>query len=135
AADRLDWRKALSENASAYAEVQAGLFRNQETYALLQPRQTINFSEYWMPVREMGGITRANLSGVLAVRRQASSLVIGFNANHPLTGATVSVVDGNTQIWNGSADLVPEHAWSHEVPLPNSDRKYTVIVRDRTGAV
>jgi tetratricopeptide (TPR) repeat protein len=134
-ADGLDWRKALSDNDSAYAEVQAGLFRNQETYAFLQPRQTINFSEYWMPVRDIGGITRANLSGVLALRRQQSSLVIGFNSNHPLPGATILVTDGKTQIWNASADLVPEHAWSHEVPLPNPDRKYTVAIRDRTGAV
>jgi hypothetical protein len=37
-ADGLDWRKALSDNDSAYVEVQGGLFRNQETYAFLQPR-------------------------------------------------------------------------------------------------
>jgi tetratricopeptide (TPR) repeat protein len=134
-ADGLDWRKALSDNDSAYAEVQAGLFRNQETYAFLQPRQTINFSEYWMPVRDIGSITRANLSGVLALKRQGPALVIGFNANQPLSATTVSVSDGNSQIWSGSADLVPEHTWSHEVPLPSADHKYTVAIRDRTGAV
>ena len=39
-ADGLDWRNALSDNNSAYVEIQAGLFRNQETYAFLDPRQT-----------------------------------------------------------------------------------------------
>ena len=39
-ADGLDWRKTLSDNDSAYVEIQAGLFRNQETYAFLEPRQT-----------------------------------------------------------------------------------------------
>ncbi len=63
-ADGLDWRKALSDDNSGYVEVQAGLFRNQETYAFLQPRQVLHFSEYWMPAREIGGISRANLSGV-----------------------------------------------------------------------
>ena len=53
-ADGLDWRTALSDNNSAYVEVQAGLFLNQETYAFLEPRQTINFTEYWMPAREIG---------------------------------------------------------------------------------
>lgn len=134
-ADGLDWRKALSDNDSAYAEVQAGLFRNQETYAFLQPRQTINFSEYWMPVRDIGGITRANLSGVLALKRQGNALLIGFNANQPLPASTISVSDADKQVWSGTADLVPEHAWSHEVPLPNSNHKYTVAVRDGTGAV
>ena len=39
--DGLDWRKALSDDESAYVEVQAGLFRNQETYAFLEPQETI----------------------------------------------------------------------------------------------
>src|SRR5205823_10375777 len=72
-ADGLDWRKALSDNNSAYVEVQAGLFRNQETYAFLQPRQTIRFSEYWMPVRQIGGISRANLAGVVSLARRSRS--------------------------------------------------------------
>ena len=38
-ADGLDWRKALSDDNSGYLEIQAGLFRNQETYAFLEPRQ------------------------------------------------------------------------------------------------
>src|SRR3989449_5493814 len=58
-ADGLDWRKALSDDNSAYVEVQAGLFRNQETYGFLGPQETIRFREYWMPVREIGGISRA----------------------------------------------------------------------------
>ena len=71
-ADGLDWRKALSDDNSAYVEVQAGLFRNQETYAFLEPRQTIRFTEYWMPVREIGGISRANLAGVLNLSRETT---------------------------------------------------------------
>jgi len=69
-ADGLDWRKALSDNESGYVEVQAGLFRNQETYAFLQPRQVLHFSEYWMPAREIGGIARANRAGVANLSRK-----------------------------------------------------------------
>ena len=71
--DGLDWRKTLSDNNSAYVEVQAGLFRNQETYAFLEPRQTIRFSEFWMPVRDIGGISRANLTGSRPSRPAATS--------------------------------------------------------------
>src|SRR6266571_5181624 len=71
AADGLDWRKALSDNNSAYVELQAGLFRNQETYAFLEPRQSIAFTEYWIPVRSTGGISRANLAGVVHLERKA----------------------------------------------------------------
>jgi len=83
-AEGLDWRKALSDDNSGYIEIQGGLFRNQETYAFLEPRHTIHFSEYWMPVREIGGISRANLAGVLDLERRAILSSPGFNANQAI---------------------------------------------------
>ena len=105
----LDWRKALSDDNSGYLEVQAGLFRNQETYAFLEPRQVIHFSEYWMPVREIGGISRANLAGVASLVRKDNSLSIGFNANHPIPRASVSILKGEQQVFHETVDLTPEH--------------------------
>ena len=134
-ADGLDWRKALSDNDSAYVEVQAGLFRNQETYAFLAPRASIHFSEYWMPVRDIGGITRANLSGVLHLSREGSTLAIGFNANQPISGALISVADDHGQVFKQSADLTPREAWSQKVNLRDVNQKYTIEIRDRSGAL
>ena len=93
-ADGMDWRKALSDDNSAYAEVQAGLFRNQETYAFLEPGRHIHFSEYWMPVRGTGGISRANLAGVVHLERKDDWVVISLNANRRLPAATLQVLDG-----------------------------------------
>jgi Flp pilus assembly protein TadD len=132
-ADGLDWRKALSDNDSAYVEVQGGLFRNQETYAFLEPRRTIEFSEYWMPVREIGGITCANLNGILALNRDESNLAVAFNSNQPIPSATISVLAGDKQVWTGRADLLPEQAFAQHVPIPDANEKYTIEVRDRSG--
>lgn len=134
-ADGLDWRKALSDNDSAYVEVQGGLFRNQETYAFLEPRQTIKFSEYWMPVRGIGGITRANLNGVLNLRRDDDSLIVSFNVNRTVAGASIAVSDGNNSVLRLSADLAPEQTWSRTVELPQPEHNYTAEIRDRSGAV
>ncbi len=67
------WRTALSDDDSGYVELQSGLFRNQETYAFLEPQETVHFSEYWLPVRDLGGITRANVDAVLFMDRPAAS--------------------------------------------------------------
>ncbi|HXF27295.1 MAG TPA: DUF5107 domain-containing protein, partial [Bryobacteraceae bacterium] len=134
-ADGLDWRKALSDNDSAYVEVQAGLFRNQETYAFLQPRQTIRFSEYWMPVRGLGGIARANLAGVLNLSRRDGKLIAAFNANRRIPGATIRIGDGQKELLQQKLDLAPERTWSREIPLPDPDRKYTFELRGNDGAV
>jgi tetratricopeptide (TPR) repeat protein len=134
-ADGLDWRKALSDNDSAYVEVQAGLLRNQETYAFLEPRQTISFSEFWMPVREIGGISRANLAGVVDLNRRNNALVAGLNVNQPAPGVTVRISTEDQIIFETKADLSPERTWSHEIANADTNRKYTFEVRDSGGVV
>jgi len=64
-----DWRRALSDDQSAYLEPQAGLFRNQETYAFLEPQQVLRFRATWQPVRGIGGFSHANDEGVVHLRR------------------------------------------------------------------
>ena len=117
-ADGLDWRRALSDDNSAYAEVQAGLMRNQETYAFLEPRQSIHFTEYWMPVRAIGGIARANLAGVLYLHREGGKLIAGFNTNRAVTGAKVRILSGTGDriLSSVTADLAPERTFTQEIP-------------------
>jgi Tfp pilus assembly protein PilF len=134
-ADGLDWRTALSDDNSAYSEVQGGLFRNQETYAFLQPRQHISFTEYWMPVRELGGISRANLSAVVHLERKNDWLVISLNANQKIPGATIRLLDENESLLSEKDDLRPEKTWTKQVPLPDTNRKYTFELQDQRGVV
>ncbi len=134
-ADGLDWRDALSDDNSAYAEVQAGLFRNQETYAFLEPQQHINFSEYWMPARGIGGISRANLAGVVNLERKNDSLVVSLNVNRAFSGATLRLLDGNKELFSEREELRPEKTWTKAVPVPDSNLKYTFELKDRDAAV
>jgi tetratricopeptide (TPR) repeat protein len=133
--DGLDWRKTLSDNNSAYVEIQAGLFRNQETYAFLEPRQTIRFSEFWMPVRDLGGISRANLTGVVHLSRKQSALLTGLNVNQAVPRATLRIALGDETIFQEKADLVPQHTWTHEVTNADPQRKYTFELRDANATV
>lgn len=134
-ADGLDWRTALSDNNSAYVEVQAGLFRNQETYAFLEPRQTISFSEFWMPVRDIGGISRANLTGVVHLSRQEQALVVGLNVNQAVPQATLRILAGDHDVFEQKADLSPQRTWSHRIEKADTEEKYTFELRDGKGSV
>ena len=134
-ADGLDWRKTLSDNNSAYVEVQAGLFRDQETYAFLEPRQTISFSEFWMPVRDIGGISRANLAAVVHLDRKENTLTTGLNVNQPIRGATLRIALGDQAVFQEKADLTPERTWKHEVAAVDPKQKYTFELRGANGAI
>lgn len=134
-ADGLDWRKTLSDNNSAYVEVQAGLFRNQETYAFLQPRETIKFSEFWMPVRDIGGISRASLNGVVHLSRKENALLIGLNVNGVVPRAHLRIsVEGQT-VFEEEADLAPERTWKHEIAGAKPQQKYTFELLGAKGGV
>jgi len=133
--DGLDWRKALSDNSSAYVELQAGLFRNQETYAFLEPRHSIAFTEYWIPVRDTDGISRANLAGAVHLERRAGMLAVSLNANRKLPAAAIQILDENTSLLNEKADLVPERVWKKEIRIPNVSRKYTFQLKNSEDAL
>ena len=94
-ADGLDWRKALSDDGSAEAEIQAGLFRDQETYAFLAPQEVISFREHWLPVREIGGFVRVTPEAVLNLERAEGApqagLVVGLNVSETLLASLISV--------------------------------------------
>lgn len=135
--DGLEWRKVLSDNDSAYVEVQAGLLRNQETYSFLQPRQAIQFTEYWMPVHGIGRITRANLSGIVSIYREAAgnkkiNLHVGFNANHAIPNATILILDGKKILYREPVSLTPAHTWSHTIFNLAIDQKYTFQLKNET---
>jgi predicted Zn-dependent protease len=129
----LAWRTALSDNQSTYVEVQAGLFRNQETYAFLDPGQTIRFKEYWMPVRRTGGISRANKAGVVQLQARDSDVSATLNVNAPIPHAQLSLTQNGTALWNGIVDLLPEKTWSHSVSVKDRSAKVTFELKNHDG--
>jgi tetratricopeptide (TPR) repeat protein len=137
--DGLDWRKALSDDDSAYVEVQAGLFRNQETYSFLGPQESIRFTEYWMPARGTGGITRAGPEGVLFVARAPArgasaaggvDLTVALNVNRPLRRGSLQVKDGERVVKTETLTLAPDGTVRFVFGALPAAARYTVEVRD-----
>jgi tetratricopeptide (TPR) repeat protein len=131
-----DWRRALSDDESAYLEVQAGLFRNQETYAFLEPEQLLRFRESYQPVRKIGGWSRANDSGALHLRREATgALRVGLNLTRTLGGGRLVVRDGSHTVREVPLSLTPAGAFDRSFPDLTAKGPYTVEIHDAQGRV
>ncbi len=131
-----DWRRALSDDLSAYLEVQAGLFRNQETYAFLEPHQLLRFRETYQPVRKIGGYSRANDEGVVHVRRgEGGALQVGLNVTRAVDGGRIVVRDGEATVREEPLQLDPSGAFDRTYADLLAPGPYSVEVRDRTGRV
>jgi tetratricopeptide (TPR) repeat protein len=131
-----DWRRALSDDRSAYLEVQAGLFRNQETYAFLEPQQGLRFRETYQPVRGIGGFSRANDEGVVHVRRvDGRALQVGLNVTQAVRGGRVVVRDGERTVREEALSLEPSGVFDRTYADLVAAGPYTVEVRDGAGRV
>lgn len=134
----LDWRNRLSDNRSTYVEVQSGLFRDQTTYQFLEPRQSIRFTEFWMPIRGIGSIARANLNGVVAMERTRQKdgkivLKVGFNANRAIQGAKIAVSNGEKNVLEEDVSLDPAVTWTHQIADLPADKTYTFLLASTNG--
>ncbi|HSD65452.1 MAG TPA: DUF5107 domain-containing protein, partial [Vicinamibacteria bacterium] len=131
-----DWRRALSDDLSAYLEVQAGLFRNQETYAFLEPQQRLQFRETWQPVRRIGGYSRANEEGVVHLRRvEGNALRVGVNVTRPVRGGHVVVRDGEATAHEEPLSLEPSGFVDRTFAALTSPGPYTVEIRGAADRV
>lgn len=133
-AEGIDWRRALSDDESAEAELQAGLFRNQETYAFLEPQETIRFRELWMPVRGTGGLVRATPEAVLNLERvhgrgAHDRLRVSLNVSERVTRGSVHVRSGTGSIADEALQLDPSGVWSRAFDLADPKVPVTVEVK------
>ncbi len=138
-AEGLQWRQALSDDHSAYVEIQAGLFRDQETYGFLDPQQAIHFTEYWIPVREIGGVTRANPNAVLNLTRgpssktDAVSLGVALNVTRDYPNAKLQVSDGAQVIATEEVSLTPRVTYQKQFSDLPAGKTYAVTLTDKSG--
>jgi tetratricopeptide (TPR) repeat protein len=138
--DGLDWRVALSDDKSAYVEVQAGLFRNQETYEFLEPQETIAFDEYWLPLREIDGLARASSDAALNLTRTPEdaehvALDAAFTVTRPVVNGHVRVSDGTRVVAEEPLSTDPSRVVRrtfHHLPAAT---RYTFDVRDSGGTL
>jgi tetratricopeptide (TPR) repeat protein len=135
----LDWRTALSDNNSAYVEIQAGLFRDQETYGYLGPQETRSFTEYWIPIRKLGGVSRANPDAVINLSRHTQSaetvtIEAVLNVTRELPNAGVRVLNGTQEVVSTRASLSPRETFRRAFSL-SASATYTIEIQDQTGKV
>ena len=129
------WRQALSDDRSAYIELQSGLFRNQETYAFLGPQERVAFSEYWVPVRDMDGVTRATADAIFYARRTGGIVAFELSSTRAISGARVTVRQSGNVLLDEPARLIPGQVWKRELTAVPTDSSWTFDLTDAHRAI
>jgi predicted Zn-dependent protease len=126
-------RQNLTENFNSYVEMQAGLFETQMEFGFLLPGEIKSFSHFWIPFRDLGGVSRATRDAVLHLRRTDAGAVVELNATRQLPGAALRVLDGSATLSETKVDLDPKVTFSKTIASPPA--RVTVELVDAAGAV
>jgi len=111
------WTREYSLNQGSYCEVQGGVYPTQTMYGWLEPHEMNEWTEYWYPVRGIGGVDYASPYAAMKVDIDSTdsgpiSATVGINLLKPITGQLTVASAGNTllskDITAAAGDVVKE---------------------------
>ena len=118
------WEHLLSDSDGQYTEVQSGRLFNQTSdgstrtpfkHRGFAPHASEQWTEYWYPVRGIGGMVAASQWGALNVRSSGAGLVVSFLAVQPVHD-TLVVHDGENVIRSRAIALAALGTFSDTLP-------------------
>jgi len=114
------WDKILTETDGPYIEIMVGAYSdNQPDYSWIQPYEVKTFKHYWYPLREIGGVKKANLEAAVNLELTPQNVArIGFNTSAEYPGARVLLEAGDEIILEQRMDISPEKPFFKETTLP-----------------
>ena len=126
-------KRELTENFPSYIEMQGGLFQNQNTFEFLLPEQSVHFSELWIPVYDLTGVTRVTPDVVLNFSRKPA-VQIELSATHAIRNASLRLLNGGQPVFETHVDLGPGATYSKFLENPTA-APYTIQLRDSAGTL
>ena len=143
------WDKVLTDSDGPYLELMVGCWSdNQPDYSWIAPYETRRVSQYWFPVKGIGGIKNVTIDGAVNVDRlKDGRLLVGFHSTRELEGCTVRVCanaqctmhnaqctmhnaqstmeNGECRVRNAKCvfeergiSIDPDHPWRKEIEVP-----------------
>ena len=114
------WDEVLTDTDGPYLELMVGCWSdNQPDYSWIGPYETRRVSQFWYPVKGIGGVKHATIDGAVNVERLAADkLRVGFHSTRELKGCRVVVTEnGRTVFEEKDIAIGPNRAWCRTVPV------------------
>ncbi|MBZ5562208.1 MAG: DUF5107 domain-containing protein [Acidobacteriia bacterium] len=113
------WDKILDSQGD-YLELMAGNFSdNQPDYSWIQPFETKVATQYWFPIRGIGGAKNANRDGAVNLEVDgAGEAKFGFYTTQEFRDAKAILTAGSQTLFEQSIDIAPDKPFVQQVGLP-----------------
>ena len=146
------WDTVLTDNDGPYLELMVGCWSdNQPDYSWIAPYETRKVSQYWFPVKGIGGVKNVTIDGAVNVDRvKPDELLVGFHSTRVLKGCTVRVARKSSSSRHSSTSsdtrviftesniaIDPNTPWCKTVKVEPgvADQEFTAEIADASGKV
>jgi tetratricopeptide (TPR) repeat protein len=123
---------AYTDHAGPYIEVQSGRHVWDGHYEYVGPHKAEQWSEWWLPVSGIGGLTTTTRDVALNLEVQDHGVRVRLAAMRVLNGASVIVTAGGAQLLSTRADLAPGQPFDARVTAAQT-KDLVVQVTDAAG--
>ena len=136
------WDTVLTDSDGPYLELMVGCWSdNQPDYSWIAPYETRRVSQYWFPVKGIGGVKNVTIDGAVNVDRCGKEeLLVGFHSTRALKGCTVRVLRKGADapvFEEKNVALDPNTPWCKPVKVvaDAADQEFTATLADASGKV
>ncbi len=134
------WDKVLTDKDGPYLELMVGCWSdNQPDYSWIAPYETRTVTQFWFPVKGIGGVKNVTIDGAVNVDRpERDKLLVGFHSTRELRGCTVLVRRGDETVFSEKGVAIdPNTPWCKTVKVESkaADQEFTATMADADGKV
>ena len=119
------WEKILTDADGPYAEIMVGAYSdNQPDYSWMRPGEAKVFTQYWYPIRDLGGVKNATVEAAVNLESLRKGVVrLGFNATAAHPAAKAVLRSAGRVLLEREIAIAPDRPFSEEVVLPEGVRE------------
>jgi len=129
--------KILTDTDGSYLELMVGGYSdNQPDYSWCQPYEVKTLKQYWYPIRELGGVKKANPEAALNLEIVRPNIArIALNTTSVQRRAKISFRAKGRTIFEQNVDIGPANPFSKELALPQGvkERDLAISLVSREG--
>ncbi len=130
------WDKMLTDSDGPYLELMAGAYSdNQPDYSWIQPYETKTIKQFWFPIRDLGGMTYANVNGALFFSNKDNKVTLNVLTTQPHDAAVISLSTVEDVLWEQQTDIGPNTVFQKRITLETAipDTALFISVHTRDG--
>lgn len=118
------WDAALTETDGPELELMIGGYSdNQPDYSWLQPYESKFLKQYLYPIREIGGVKKANLNAAVNLELKDNKAKVGFNTTSERNGAKVILYALGQIIYEESINIDPAQPYMKKIRIPEGTQE------------